>query len=599
MMKTIFTTLFTCAFIAVNAQFPAAYSDQITSKAEIDELTRAYLAPQRIVWITSDTLVTGSESLLNKGNSQAYFGRQPVCKIINPGGDRSGMILDFGIEIQGGIQITTSLSNRVTPTVRIRFGESVSETCSEVSPLGGFENDGGATNHHAMRDFEITLPGYGTLEIGNTGYRFVRIDLVDPDTYVAIKEIRAVAVYRDNPYLGSFTCSDVRLNRIWETAAYTVHVTMQDYLWDGIKRDRMVWAGDMHPEIMAINRVFGYNEVVPKSLDFLRDHTPLPAYMNGISSYSMWWVIMQHDWFMYHGDRTYLEKQKEYLLPLLEQFTGLVNDTTGKEMLESAGWLFLDWPSSTNKEAVHAGLQGLMVMTFEKGAYLCQELGEPEKAASYNKIAMLMGQYQPDPGTSKQAASLLVLSGIADAKELGSEVIAAGGPENFSTFFGYYMLEALAVGGYYTEAMNIISQYWGGMLDMGATTFWEDFDLSETVNASPIDQLTPADMIDYYRTTGMACFIGLRRSLCHGWAAGPAPWLSEHVLGIKVLEPGCSRISIEPHLGKLDWAEGTFPTPYGVVYVKHTKNKRGKVVTEFTVPEGVEVEEGTSLRLVR
>ena len=55
---------------------------------------------------------------------------------------------------------------------------------------------------------------------------------------------------------------------------------MQDYLWDGIKRDRMVWAGDMHPELMSINAVFGYNDVVPKTLDFLRDHTPLPKFMN-------------------------------------------------------------------------------------------------------------------------------------------------------------------------------------------------------------------------------------------------------------------------------------------------------------------------------
>ena len=58
--------------------------------------------------------------------------------------------------------------------------------------------------------------------------------------------------------------------------AYTVHLNMQNHLWDGIKRDRLVWIGDSYPEVMTVNSVFGYNEVVPKSLDLMRDITPLP-----------------------------------------------------------------------------------------------------------------------------------------------------------------------------------------------------------------------------------------------------------------------------------------------------------------------------------
>src|SRR5690606_2019653 len=110
----------------------------------------------------------------------------------------------------------------------IRFGESVSEVFGESAGIP--KGKDGSTNHHAMRDFELTLPGYGTIEAGNTGYRFVRIDLVGPDTQIALKEIRAIAMFRDIPYLGSFKCNDERLNKIWETGAYTVHLNMQDYL---------------------------------------------------------------------------------------------------------------------------------------------------------------------------------------------------------------------------------------------------------------------------------------------------------------------------------------------------------------------------------
>ena len=55
-------------------------------------------------------------------------------------------------------------------------------------------------------------------------------------------------------YHGSeiFHCSDERLNRIWHTGAYTVLLNMQDYLYDGPKRDRIIWMGDMHPEIRCI-----------------------------------------------------------------------------------------------------------------------------------------------------------------------------------------------------------------------------------------------------------------------------------------------------------------------------------------------------------
>jgi alpha-L-rhamnosidase len=143
------------------------------------------------------------------------------------------------------------------------------------------------------------------------------------------------------------------------------------------------------------------------------------------------------------------------------------------------------------------------------------------------------------------------------------------------------MLEAQAKAGDYQTAINNIRQYWGGMLDLGATTFWEDFNLEEAKNAARIDDIVPPGKLDYHRNTGAYCYIGLRRSLCHGWSSGPTTWLTEHVLGIKVVEPGCKTIKIEPHLGDLQWVEGSFPTPYGVVKVKHTKLANGQIKTDI------------------
>lgn len=590
-LKALFytATLFICISVCLeraSAQIPPSYTSEMLKTSAPDPLKRVYLTPQRLVWKSNDSLVIHPEILLNKGNSQAFFENRQVCKIINKGNVVSGLILDFGKEIYGGIQITTSQSNNATRKIRIRFGESVSEACGEAMNVP--KGRDGSTNHHSMRDFELVLPGYATMEVGNTGFRFVRIDLLEADAQVVLKEVRAVTAFRDIPYIGSFKCNDERLNKIWETGAYTVHLNMLDYLVDGIKRDRMVWAGDVHPEIMTISSVFGYNEVVPKSLDFLRDNSPLPKFINGISSYSMWWVIMQHDWYLYQGRLDYLKQQKNYLIPLLEHLAKYV-DEKGRENLEGIGMRFLDWPSYHDKKAVHAGLQAMMVTTFEKGAILCKILGEDSGAVKYRELAKKMQKYLPDHNNSKQAASLLSLAGMIDAQQANKEVINVGGAKNFGAFFGFYMLQAQAKAGDYTAALDNIRKFWGGMLDLGATTFWEEFDLGEAQNAAPIDNFVPEGKKDYHKSTGAECYIGLRRSLCHGWASGPTPWLSENILGIKVLEPGCKKIRIDPHLGDLQWVEGTFPTPFGALYVKHVKDSAGKIKTEFNAPDGIVV----------
>jgi hypothetical protein len=61
------------------------------------------------------------------------------------------------------------------------------------------------------------------------------------------------------------------------------------------------------------------------------------------------------------------------------------------------------------------------------------------------------------------------------------------------------------------------------------------------------------------------------------------------VLGVQVVEAGCKVLRIEPHLGDLQWVEGSFPTPHGVVHIKHTKDANGKVTSKIKAPKGVKV----------
>ena len=158
-----------------------------------------------------------------------------------------------------------------------------------------------------------------------------------------------------------------------------------------------------------------------------------------------------------------------------------------------------------------------------------------------------------------------------------------------STFMGYYILTARAMAGDYEGCLETIREYWGGMLSLGATTFWEDFDVDWMKDAARIDELPKEGQIDVHGAYGRFCYKGYRHSLCHGWASGVTPWLSENVLGVKILEPGCKKIKVEPHLGDLEWAKGTYPTPYGEITVSHVKQADGSIETTVDAPEEIEV----------
>ncbi|NIA28680.1 MAG: alpha-L-rhamnosidase [Actinobacteria bacterium] len=568
----------------VKKQLPQPIANEkMLKKTLSDERVRRYIYPQRIVWQTPNTPqaeITGAEKLISSFAKQIMLNQSSSCELVNKG-KAPGILLDFGKELHGGVQIMIGRMQSQQPVrLRVRFGESASEAMSDI---GDGHN---ATNDHAVRDQTILAPWLGTVETGNTGFRFVRIDLLDENRAVPVIGVRAVFLYRDLEYKGSFRCSDERLNKIWETGAYTVHLCMQDYLWDGIKRDRLVWIGDMHPETMTVMTVFGKHGIVPASLDLIKTNTPLPGWMNGISSYSMWWLIIQYDWYLYQGDISYLRKQKKYILGLLNQLMQYIGRNNSEKLPETR---FLDWPSNAQPKAINAGLHALLVLALDHGAKICMALDDESCAKKCELAVQRLKQYVPDAGQSKQAAALMALAGLASPQKLNENVMAVDGAHGLSTFYGYYVLKARALAGDYQGCLDIIRSYWGGMLDMGATTFWEDFDLAWMNNSCGIDRLPGPGENDIHGDFGNYSYKGFRHSLCHGWASGPTAWLSEYVLGIKPLEPGFRVVAIEPHLADLQWVEGTFPTPMGVIKVRHERNSKGVVVSTIEVPEGVRV----------
>ncbi|WP_147676348.1 alpha-L-rhamnosidase-related protein [Algibacter pacificus] len=563
------------------AQLPPVFGEKYNDKTVTSDMVKTYISPQKIIWKSDESgeFIQNENSILNKGNGQVSVNDKDLLKLISTETHKPAILLDYGKEIHGGVKISMGIRHNKAPLkLRLRFGESVGEAMSDIG------DDKNATNDHSLRDFIIEVPWLGSIEVGETGFRFLRIDVVETGENVPIKSIDAAFVYRDIPYLGSFESSDKRLNDIWLTGAYTVHLNMQNFLWDGIKRDRLVWVGDMHPEVMTINTVFGKHDIVTKSLDLARNQHPLPQWMNGISSYSMWWILIHKNWYNYHGDLAYLKEQEVYMVDLLDLLSTYI-DENNTEILN--GVRFLDWPTSEDPKAVHAGLQAMMVMTFEAGSEMMQALGKKLLEKKYKKIAKNLSKHTPKDNTTKQAAALLSLANLANPKKVNAQILTKDGVQRMSTFYGYYILEAMAKANDYNGALNVIRDYWGGMLDLGATTFWEDFDVLDTKNSGRIDTLPQENIFDIHGDFGAYCYVGYRHSLCHGWASGPTSWLSQYVLGINVLDGG-NTVKLEPHLGDLEFAKGSFPTKFGVLKVSHTMVD-GAIKTEIEIPKGLKV----------
>lgn len=538
-----------------------------------DERVRKFLLPEKIVKTGGN--VKNTDALLRAKPLQIGLNENDLCTLSNDGGENAFLVLDFGREIHGGIRLLNFVSEKTAyPRVRLTFGESLSEAMSAVGQKG-------ACNDHSVRDFEIPLPSYSDQEWGQTGFRFVKIELCEQDAGISLKSALAVFIYRDLEYKGSFRCSDEKINKIYDTAAYTCHLNLQHMVWDGIKRDRLVWIGDMHPEMLTVRSVFGPLDIIAKSLDFARDQAPLPLYMNGMASYSLWWLIIVWDWYFYTGDIDFLKSEGEYARSLLKQLCGKVGEDGG-DCLES---YFLDWPTHQKPISEKSGVRALLKIALSKGQKLCSALSDKELSALCGEKAEALGKFSPEHQNQKQTAAVAALAGLLSDNE-AAKVIKDGGVKGLSSYLLFYTLKELSK----TDpecALSLLKDYECRQLDRGATTFFEDYDVSWEQNAGDILSLSKNE--DIHGDRGDYCYKGFRHSLCHGWASGAVPFLAECVAGIEIAEPGCKKIRISPKMCGLDFIDVSYPTPLGILKAEIRRSGNG-FSTEYSAPEGMTVE---------
>lgn len=476
-------------------------------------------------------------------------------------GKGSYVILDFGKELCGGVRFITRAVEDIYAKVRITLGESLTEACSDI----GFKN---ATNHHAPRDFEAYIINMSDLTLGQSGFRFARIELLT-ETPMTVRNIYAVNTLPVFPRQGYLKSEDALLNQVMDTAAYTLKLCCQNgQIWDGIKRDRLIWSGDLNPEILTCLYLFGDNPNIPNALSALRESTPADKWMNNIPSYSAWWVMNLCDYCRFTGNDGFYRENRDYAATIMKRINSFVAEDGSfdfNEDPEKCMIYFLDWPTHRKPDA-QVGTAAMLM-------YTAQKMLEMEDNADCREICRKLQPWLKADAIHKQVRAFQVLAGRREPGD--AEFLEKSGAEGMSTFMAYYILKADAIAGG-TKMIDMTKEYFGAMLLRGATTFWEDFHMDWLEGSGRIDEFPAPGQKDIHGDYGAFCYVGLRHSFCHGWASGVLAFLYEYLLGVKMLPGG--KYQVEPYDMGVQQVEGVVPVPAGMLKVLL---QNGKITEEI------------------
>jgi hypothetical protein len=515
-----------------------------TGWKSVDTLGGIESSPDFFQW-NADTGMYAWPGYLGESPEMANYLVRPVHSELRA----DGLLLDFGRELSGRILLS---ADAPIAHAHVRCGESLGELMH--APYLG--------------EIDLMVRAGNAVRTPRTGFRFALVRIDEPDAKVSIQ---AEGTYDPIPQIGSFKSSDTRLNRIWETAVYTAHLSMQDSIYDGIKRDRGRWIGDDEVVDRVISDVYGDGRLVRAALDDAIGAAPVREAVNGLPGYSAWWIVSESEYIRRWGDRGQFDSVRQRMQQLLANMEQAV-DAQGLYTSHGEGRNFVDWSNGFSSDSPEArrALHVEYLFAFRRAAWLLRIAGDTGLAEHYESVADRMLRVAHQVLQDKSAAygnrwqtnAIAVLAGAAQTDEERAAVwhvlARANGrrePEDVITpYYGSYLLSAMAALGHREDALTWMSNYWGQMLDAGATSFWEAWDPA-WAGQDTHARLEADDKVGY------------NASLAHGWSSGPAAWLAEEILGVTIADDAKRTLLIRPDLAGLQWARGAVWTSYGTIHV--------------------------------
>ena len=375
---------------------------------------------------------------------------------------------------------------------------------------------------------------------------------------------------------GSFKCDNELVNSIWQASAYTMLLNSREGFFDGIKRDRWVWSGDAYQSYLVNYYLFADRDIVRRTVRMLRGADPIKKHINTICDYTFYWICSVWDYYFHTKDSNFVTDIYPEMLDVWSFIEGRLDDD-GMYKRYSDDWVFIDW-STFDSNGPMCAEQMLLCRAYECLASCALLVGDDSTAQRCKKqSAYIMEQinlrywdeergafiddYKSGKRNVTRHANIFALLFDYTTEERKAKII-----ENViynkkitpitTPYFEFFELDAMCKIGDFKYMTDMLDSYWGGMLRLGATTIWEEFDPKKTG-------------IEHYEMYGGK----YEKSLCHAWGASPIYLLGKYALGVYPTSAGYESFEVKPNLMCFKHFEGCVPVGDSKIFVSADENE--------------------------
>jgi hypothetical protein len=420
-------------------------------------------------------------------------------------------------------------------------------------------------------------------------WRYLDLDIETGSEPLTLESLTANFTAYPFEQKASFHSNDPQLDQIneisWRTARLNAHETYVDAPY----YEQLQYIGDTRVQALISYAVAGDDRLARQAIaafDQSRnsDGLTMSRYPSSlpqvIPTFSLLWIGMVHDYWMYRPDPDgFVQAKLQGIRSVLNWYTqyrepkGLLHKTPG--------WSFVDWVGE-KQEIPTYDARGISCVTslhylgaLDDAADLEDAVGDPifgrrnrEQAQSlrtelgrqcWNAQRGLLADTPEQKIFSQQANILAVLYEVIpkqEQHEVLRKVIAiepGTTPDDVlsaSYYFRFYLARALDHAGMADEYLTTLDP-WRKLLPLHFSTWPE----------------TP----------------GNTRSDSHAWSAHPIYDLLTLVAGIEPASPGFATVRISPHMGALPSLKATYPHPEGEIQVEYTRAGAG-LDAKITLP---------------
>lgn len=360
----------------------------------------------------------------------------------------------------------------------------------------------------------------------------------------------------------SFDCDVPEVRKVFDVCSHTFHLNSRECFYDGVKRDRWVWSGDAFQCYFVNNYLFFDKELTKRTIRALLGKPPYEQHINNINDYTMYLFIAVGDYYEATGDKAFVREIWPRLSALFA-FTHSRLDEKGLVSERPEDWVFIDWANIDKDGGPQCTEQILLWKVMSVMDRLSAVLSEtspvaPGEADALRRLIFDLYWDEQKGGFINSYTSgkrqvtrhpniFAVLYDFAPEKTetIVENVLRSDAVDPITTpYFKFFELSALCHTGSVETMQDMIMNYWYPMLELGATSIWEQFD----------PRKTGAEHYEMYGDP-YGC------SMCHAWGSGPIYLLGRYVAGVASTSVGYGTFTVAPQPGRYHAFTATVPLP--------------------------------------